>query len=85
MNTSQIRARYDALSAGERGMNVGEWDSFSDGVERDCVPLREFMETWGPYCGAPREVFRGHLMRLLLKLAGPCSGLDNEAQHGGES
>lgn len=38
--------------------------SDKEAYERD---YRNFLETWGPNCGAPRAVFEGHL-RVLIKM-----------------
>lgn len=43
------------------------WDRYCDWAEGHCEKLHGFLETWGPHCGAPRDVFRGHLVRLLLE------------------
>jgi hypothetical protein len=37
----------------------------------------DFMETWGPHCGAPKAVFKGHIDKLIAThkqyVAGTCS------------
>jgi hypothetical protein len=32
----------------------------------------DHMETWGPHCGAPKLVYKGHLDKLLLATRDYC-------------
>ena len=48
--------------------NPEEWDRICEKAEREIEPVHDFLETWGPHCGAPREVFRGHLIHLILSI-----------------
>lgn len=43
-----------------------EWNYACEYAEENIEALHHFLETWGPHCGAPREVFRGHLVKMLL-------------------
>lgn len=45
-----------------------ETDSVIDEIMQRPAVL-DFLETWGPNCGASREVFAGHVRAMLHKLA----------------
>lgn len=40
-------------------------DELCEKMEKDFPPIHDFLEMWGKHCGAPRTVFRGHLIALL--------------------
>ena len=43
------------------------WDKVCDFAET--IPqIKEHLRTWGPHCGAPYRVYRGHLVLLILSL-----------------
>jgi hypothetical protein len=37
-------------------------------AEHNIGSIREFFDTWSPHCGAPKEVFKGHVVRMLIEL-----------------
>ena len=45
---------------------MSEWDDRCAVMEKRHKPLREFMSIWGAHCGAPRDVFLGHVCKLLI-------------------
>ena len=47
------------------------WTEQCEAMERAHPDLHDFLETWGRYSGAPRDVFRGHLCKLLQELVAP--------------
>lgn len=51
-----------------------DFDTACDWAETNIPGVHDYLETWGPNCGAPREVFRGHLVKLLAGLKGTESG-----------
>lgn len=72
MNITAIHGLYASLAAERNGLiKACDWDSFCQTVEDQTPAIRGHLETWGPHCGAPRYVYRGHLVRLLLSLAEP--------------
>ena len=46
----------------------GEWGTVCEWAESNIRPLSEHMETWGKHCGAPRAVYRGHIVRMLIDM-----------------
>lgn len=46
-----------------------DWDHTCELAERHLPPLAHHLSIWGPHCGAPRAIYRGHLVRLLIDLA----------------
>ena len=50
-----------------RGQNES-WEDYCLRVEDHYPEVKEHMETWGPHCGAPVEVYRGHLVKLVIAL-----------------
>ena len=45
------------------------WKEFCAKMEQEFPPLHQFMETWGPHCGAPRSVILGHLCAMLRDIS----------------
>ena len=38
-------------------------------AENNIKPLSEFFETWAKNCGAPKSVFIGHTVKMLIESA----------------
>ena len=49
--------------------DVADWDRVCEFAEEHFQPIADHMATWGPHCGAPRSVYRGHVVKMLLNLA----------------
>lgn len=47
---------------------MSEWTEHCEQMEANSPALHDFMQTWGPHCGAPRSVFLGHLCKLLEEM-----------------
>ena len=47
-----------------------EWDDVCEWAETNLPELHDHLETWGAHCGAPRAVYRGHLVRMLVDIVG---------------
>ena len=43
------------------------WDKVCEFAET-LPQIREHLQTWGPHCGAPYAVYRGHLVSMILGL-----------------
>ena len=62
-----LGSRLDKLVAFSKS---AEWDDVCDWAEGNFPELHDHMETWGANCGAPRAVYRGHLVRMLIDIIG---------------
>ena len=47
------------------------WRAQCEYMEKTIPALHKFLETWGPHCGASRNVFRGHLCVMLMNIKEP--------------
>ena len=47
-----------------------EWDDVCEWAEENLPEVHDHLETWGPHCGAPRAVYRGHLVKMLVSVIG---------------
>ena len=63
---SIIRGQLDQLFAISE---IVGWDKTCIFAEERIEPLARHLETWGANCGAPRDVYRGHLVKMLLDIA----------------
>jgi hypothetical protein len=45
------------------------WDDLCRWAEQNIPALHRHLETWGHHCGAPRDIYRGHLVKMLLDIA----------------
>lgn len=48
---------------------AADWDATCRWAERNLPELERHMDTWGSHCGAPRDVYLGHIVRMLVDLA----------------
>lgn len=46
----------------------GNWDVTCEWAEENIPQLASHLETWGPHCGAPRKVYLGHIVRMLIDI-----------------
>ena len=44
------------------------WEDYCRRVEAHYPEVKEHMDTWGDNCGAPLEVYRGHLVKMIIAL-----------------
>jgi len=44
------------------------WDLTCQWAEENIPELAAHLETWGRHCGAPRQVYRGHLVKMLINI-----------------
>jgi hypothetical protein len=56
--------------SGADNQEAKDWNDLCIATEKAHPALHEFLETWGPHCGAPRAVFRGHLVKLIQSIMG---------------
>jgi hypothetical protein len=45
-----------------------DFDAACIWAEHNIESLRKFLDTWAVNCGAPREVFVGHAVKMLINL-----------------
>ena len=43
-------------------------------AEINIQSVANFMSTWGSHCGAPRSVFLGHIVKMLIDIDAPAMG-----------
>lgn len=58
----------DALEKLIRFAAVNEWDATCEFAEDNYEPLANHLMVWGNACGAPRDVYRGHIVRMLIDI-----------------
>lgn len=61
----------DTVTAPNLASTIDQSKPFQDQCQEleDAQPaLHAFLETWGPHCGASRDTFRGHLVKMLMGL-----------------
>lgn len=44
------------------------WDECCQWAENNIPEIRDHLETWGSNCGAPYDVYRGHVVMMVLKI-----------------
>ncbi len=45
-----------------------DWNGACRWAQQNIPELQGFFETWAKHCGAPKSVFIGHTVRMLLDL-----------------
>lgn len=53
----------------ERLLDTGNFKDACELAEKS-GPTKDFFETWAKYCGAPKEVFVGNTIRMILDMQG---------------
>ena len=69
--------RLREKNSGDRGLldqlfavsEIVGWDKTCVFAEDHIEPLARHLETWGAHCGSPRDVYRGHLVKMLIDIA----------------
>lgn len=51
-----------------RFSEAADWDRTCEFAEEHLKPVANHMETWGSHCAAPRNVYRGHIVRMLIDI-----------------
>jgi len=44
------------------------FDAGCEWAEDNMQPVKDHLDTWGPHCGAPKEVYRGHLIQMIINI-----------------
>ena len=74
-----ILADLKRIEEGNRlKLPAGAWDETCRWAEANIPPLANHTDTWGRDCGAPRGVYLGHLVRMLLAI----ENMPDEELHG---
>lgn len=60
-----VDSRLDALV---RLADNGNWDNACQWAEDNIKAVADHLDTWGPHCGAPRNVYRGQLIKMLIEI-----------------